>query len=159
LGPKTWARLYDRTLNEREIALLTHLVSAEAGGEPFAGQVAVAAVVLNRLHDPRFPSTVEDVIFQPGAFSPVANGTIWNDSVPTARAAVYAALRGWDPTHGARYFYNPKMATNARIRSRPVLAVIGGHVFAGSPPFSLLFSCRPFIQVPRRERLFQLGVQ
>ncbi|MBE3595692.1 MAG: cell wall hydrolase [Hydrogenibacillus sp.] len=131
VGPKTWSKLYATTLTAREIDLLARLVAAEAGGEPYAGQVAVAAVVLNRLHHPGFPSSVESIIFEPRAFESVENGLIWRLSPPaSAYRAVYAAIRGEDPTHGALFFYNPQKTASSWIRSRTVVAKIGNHFFA-----------------------------
>ncbi|PTQ54323.1 MAG: Spore cortex-lytic enzyme, lytic transglycosylase SleB [Hydrogenibacillus schlegelii] len=131
VGPRTWARLYGVTFTAREIDLMARMVAAEAGGEPFAGQVAVAAVILNRVRHPAFPSTVAGVLFEPRAFESVANGYFFRVT-PTASAyrAVYAALRGDDPTHGALYFYNPAQTTSAWMRSRPVTVRIGTHLFA-----------------------------
>ncbi|NLT58120.1 MAG: spore cortex-lytic enzyme [Clostridiales bacterium] len=109
--------------------LLARTVSAEAKGEPYIGQVAVAAVILNRLDHPSFPNTLSGVVYQPGAFEPVQNGTINQPATASAIRATQEALAGNDPTHGAIYFYNPDTATSKWIRSRPVVAVIGDHLF------------------------------
>jgi len=112
-----------------DINLLARLVSAEAKGEPYRGQIAVAAVVLNRVKSPQFPNTIPDVIYQPGAFSPVANGEIWKEPVSSAYNAVYEALAGTDPSYGALFFFNPAKTTNAYIWSRPQIVKIGNHIF------------------------------
>mgnify|MGYP001244316293 CR=1 FL=1 len=114
----------------RDLELLARLVHAEAEGEPFAGQVGVAAVVLNRVRHSRFPDTIAGVIFQPGAFEPVANGRIWEAPSSTAWQAAKAALDGWDPTGGALYFYNPaKVSGSSWIWQVHVTGRIGRHTF------------------------------
>jgi N-acetylmuramoyl-L-alanine amidase len=113
-----------------DINLLARLVSAEAKGEPYRGQIAVAAVVLNRVKSPLFPNTIPDVIYQPGAFSPVANGEIWKEPVSSAINAVHEALTGTDPSYGALFFFNPAKTSNAYIWSRPQITKIGNHIFA-----------------------------
>jgi len=115
---------------ESELSLLARLVSGEARGEPYIGQVAVAAVVLNRVRSDEFPDTVSGVIFQPGAFDAVWDGQF--DMTPTDSAirAARDAMNGWDPTGGCTYYYNPSTATNAWIWSREVQLTIGQHAFA-----------------------------
>jgi len=116
--------------NESE--LLARIVHAEAKGEPYIGQVAVAAVILNRIDSPDFPNTLAGVIYQPGAFEPVMNGTI-NQDVPkdaSARKAAQEALNGYDPTGGCLYFFNPQTATSKWIWSKPIVKTIGKHTFA-----------------------------
>lgn len=115
---------------ESELSLLARLVSGEARGEPYIGQVAVAAVVLNRVRSDAFPDTISGVIFQPGAFDAVWDGQF--DMTPTASAlrAARDALNGWDPTGGCTYYYNPATATSEWIWSRPVQLTIGQHAFA-----------------------------
>lgn len=115
---------------ESELSLLARLVSGEARGEPYIGQVAVAAVVLNRVRSDDFPDTVSGVIFQPGAFDAVWDGQF--DMTPTDSAvrAARDALNGWDPTGGCTYYYNPATATNEWIWSRQVQLTIGRHAFA-----------------------------
>lgn len=115
---------------ESELSLLARLVSGEARGEPYIGQVAVAAVVLNRVRSDAFPDTVSGVIFQPGAFDAVWDGQF--DMTPTASAlrAARDALNGWDPTGGCTYYYNPSTATSDWIWSRQVQLTIGQHAFA-----------------------------
>lgn len=113
-----------------DINLLARLVSAEAKGEPYRGQVAVAAVVLNRIKSASFPNSIPDVIYEPGAFSPVANGEIWKEPVSSAINATYEALNGTDPAYGALFFFNPAKTTNKYIWSRPQIIQIGKHIFA-----------------------------
>jgi len=112
-----------------DINLLARLVSAEAKGEPYRGQIAVAAVVLNRVKSSSFPNSIPDVIYQPGAFSPVANGEIWKEPVSSAINAVNEALTGTDPAYGAVFFFNPAKTTNKYIWSRPQIIQIGNHIF------------------------------
>ncbi len=118
------------SLSSADADLLARLVRAEAGGEPYSGQVAVAAVVLNRAASSRFPNTVRGVIYQQYQFEPVANGRINVAATETQRRAVRDALSGWDPSGGALYFYNPRGTSNRYLLNRPVTTAIGGHVFA-----------------------------
>lgn len=111
------------------IELLARAVYGEARGEPYAGQVAVAAVILNRVEDSRFPKTISGVVYQSGAFDVVADGQINLTPNSTAYQAARDALNGWDPTYGCLYYYNPKTATNAWIRQLPISVTIGSHVF------------------------------
>ena len=112
-----------------DLALLARLISAEARGEPHAGQVAVGAVVLNRVEHPSFPNTISEVIFQPGAFSCMLDGQ-WDEPVSdSAYQAARDALAGSDPSGGAIYYFNPVTATNAWIWSRPEIITIGRHRF------------------------------
>ena len=115
---------------ESELTLLARLVNGEARGEPYIGQVAVAAVVLNRVKSAAFPNTISGVIFQQGAFDAVWDGQF--DLEPTADAyrAARDALNGWDPTNGCVYYYNPATATNEWIWTREVQLSIGQHDFA-----------------------------
>ena len=116
--------------NESE--LLARIVHAESKGEPYLGQVAVAAVILNRIDSADFPNTLAGVIYQPGAFEPVMNGTI-NQDVPkdaSARKAAREALNGYDPTGGCLYFFNPDTATSKWIWSKQIVKTIGKHHFA-----------------------------
>lgn len=110
--------------------LLSKLVYAEARGESYKGQVAVAAVVLNRVASASFPNTISGVIYQSGAFSCVSNGSINNVPDATAIRAARDALNGWDPTGGCLYYYNPKKTGDKWIRTRTVKTVIGNHRFA-----------------------------
>lgn len=110
--------------------LLSKLVYAEARGESYKGQVAVAAVVLNRVSSASFPNTISGVIYQSGAFSCVSNGSINNTPDANAIRAARDALNGWDPTGGCLYYYNPKATSDQWIRTRTVKTVIGNHYFA-----------------------------
>ena len=115
---------------ERHLDLLARCVYGEARGEPYEGQVAVAAVVLNRVNDSRFPNTIPGVIYQPGAFDAVSDGQINLTPNNTAYNAARDALNGWDPTYGCIYYYNPATATSKWIWSRPIVVKIGRHNFA-----------------------------
>ena len=110
--------------------LLAKLVYAEARGESYKGQVAVAAVVLNRVKSASFPNTISGVIYQSGAFSCVSNGSINKTPDSTAVRAALDALNGWDPTGGCLYYYNPSKTNDTWIRTRTVKTVIGNHQFA-----------------------------
>ncbi|MBC9785560.1 cell wall hydrolase [Heliobacterium chlorum] len=112
--------------------MLARAIHGEARGEPYEGQVAVGAVILNRSKHPSFPNSVNGVIFQPGAFTAVDDGQIWTP-MPEDASAVKAArdaLAGWDPTGGCIYYWNPATATSQWIWSRPVVKTIGKHYFA-----------------------------
>ncbi|MGE5472782.1 MAG: spore cortex-lytic enzyme [Ignavibacteriales bacterium] len=110
--------------------LLAHLVHGEARGEPYSGKVAVAAVVLNRIEDSKFPKTIPGVVYQPGAFTAVSDGQINLDPDSSSYNAARDALNGWDPTSGCIYYFNPNTATSSWIWSRPIVTVIGKHYFA-----------------------------
>lgn len=113
-----------------EMHLLARVVAAEAGAEPYEGQVAVAAVLLNRVKNPSFPNSIPGVIYQPLAFESVLNGHIWRVSdLSTAERAASAALNGWDPTYGSVYFWNPSKPVNPWIWTRKIIKSIGQHVF------------------------------
>lgn len=109
--------------------LLARIISAEARGEPYVGQVAVGAVILNRVEHPSFPNTIAGVIYQPGAFSCLTDGQFNAAVASSAYRAAQDAINGWDPTNGSIYYYNPKTAKSSWIRKRPVLLTIGNHVF------------------------------
>jgi N-acetylmuramoyl-L-alanine amidase len=112
-----------------DVNLLAHAVNAEARGEPYLGQIAVGAVIINRISDPAFPKTIADIIYQPGAFSSVSDGQInLSPSASSIRAAQEAAS-GVDPSKGALFFFNPAKTTNKYIWSRPQLIKIGNHIF------------------------------
>ena len=110
--------------------LLARIISAEARGEEYLGQVAVGAVVLNRIEHPSFPDTLPGVIYQNGAFSCLYDGQFYEPIADSAYSAARDALNGVDPSGGAMYDYNPVTATNKWIRSRKIIATIGKHVFA-----------------------------
>lgn len=112
-----------------DIKLMANAVYGESRGEPYIGQVAVAAVILNRLTSSSFPNSVSGIIYQPGAFTAVADGQINLTPNENAKKAVLDAINGWDPTTGCIYYYNPKTATNKWIRKRPKILTIGEHIF------------------------------
>ena len=112
-----------------DISLLARVISAESRGEPYNGQVAVGAVILNRVAHPSFPNTLSGVIYQPGAFSCLTDGGINAAVADSAYRAAKDAVNGFDPSGGAIYYYNPAKATSKWIFSRPVLVVIGKHRF------------------------------
>ncbi|HOJ79212.1 MAG TPA: LysM peptidoglycan-binding domain-containing protein [Bacillota bacterium] len=120
-------------VNESELELLARLVTAEAKGEPLEGQVAVAATVLNRVLDARYPNSVYDVIYHVYKgryqFSPISDGRINEPATQSAYEAVQLALSGWDPSNGARGFFNPDKSLDAWVRAQTVTATIGNHVF------------------------------
>ncbi len=114
-----------------DVQLLARAVNGEARGEVYEGQVAVAAVILNRVKHPSFPNTISGVIYQPGAFTAVSDGQI-NEPIAensTVYKACQDAMNGWDPTYGAIYYFNPETATNKWIWSRPLIIQIGKHRF------------------------------
>lgn len=115
--------------NSSNLNLLARLVYGEARGEPYTGQVAVAAVVLNRVKSSSFPNTVSGVIYQAGAFSVVNDGQINLTPNQTAYNAARDALNGWDPSYGSIYYFNPNTATSSWIWSRPHVITIGNHRF------------------------------
>lgn len=120
----------EMAITEEEYVLLARAVYCEARGEPFHGQIAIAAVILNRVEHDNFPDTINDVIFQPSAFSAVQDGQFWLTPDNSAYEAVEKALAGNDPSGGAIFYYNPVTASNQWIRSRQVITAIGKHVFA-----------------------------
>ena len=115
--------------NSSNVNLLARVVYGEARGEPYTGQVAVAAVVLNRVKSSKFPNTIAGVVYQSGAFDAVADGQINMTPDTTAKKAAQDALNGWDPSYGAIYYFNPSTATNKWIWSRPMTVTIGKHRF------------------------------
>ncbi|MTH52198.1 spore cortex-lytic enzyme [Bacillus mangrovi] len=115
--------------SQNDIKLMSNAVYGEARGEPYIGQVAVAAVILNRVESPTFPDTASGVIFEPGAFTAVADGQIWLEPNDQARKAVLDAINGWDPSENAQYYFNPDTATSGWIWGRPQIKKIGKHIF------------------------------
>lgn len=113
-----------------DVQLLARLIYAEARGESYTGQVAVGAVVLNRVKSSSFPNTISAVIYQPYAFTCVNDGQINLTPNNTALNAAKDAMNGWDPSYGCLYYYNPKVATSSWIFTRPTVVTIGRHVFA-----------------------------
>lgn len=134
-GPQTLAAMgiasksSSPSSTQSNLNLLARLISAEARGEPYTGQVAVGAVVLNRIEHPSFPDTIAGVIYQKDAFTCIADGQFNEPVAESAYRAARDALNGWDPSGGAIYYYNPKTATNQWIRKRKVVTTIGTHVF------------------------------
>lgn len=116
--------------SESDVQLLAKIISAESRGEPYQGQVAVGAVIMNRISHPSFPNTLSGVIYQEGAFSCLYDGGINAAVADSAYQAAREAINGSDPTGGAIYYYNPAKTTNKWIWSRQVVAVIGAHNFA-----------------------------
>ena len=114
---------------DASVSLLARVISAEARGEPYVGQVAVGAVILNRVEHPSFPSTIAGVVYQPGAFTCMVDGQIDQPVAESAVRAAQEALNGSDPSDGAIYYFNPGTATSAWIWSRPLIKVIGKHRF------------------------------
>ncbi|WP_228275592.1 spore cortex-lytic enzyme [Gracilibacillus oryzae] len=115
--------------SQNDINLMANAVYGESRGEPYEGQVAVAAVILNRVESPTFPNTVSGVIFEPRAFTAVSDGQIWLTPNDTAKRAVLDAINGWDPTGEASYYFNPDTATSGWIWTRPQIKQIGKHIF------------------------------
>ena len=133
-GPKTLAALGISVSDTQQstsgdVELLARLISAEARGEPYTGQVAVGAVVLNRVESPAFPNSMSGVIYQTGAFTCLQDGQFWGSVTDSAYKAARDALNGWDPSGGAIYYFNPNTATSAWIWSRPLITIIGKHRF------------------------------
>ena len=112
-----------------DVYLLAQCIYSESRGEPYKGQVAVGAVVLNRVKNSSFPNSISGVVYQRGAFSAVDDGQINLTPDGTAIKAAKDAMNGWDPTGGCLFYYNPQKTTNAWIRSRPIVVRIGDHVF------------------------------
>lgn len=114
-----------------DVQLLARAINGEARGEPYEGQVAIGAVILNRVKDSRFPNTIAGVIYQSGAFTAVSDGQINQamEDEATVMKAARDAMNGWDPTGGAVYYFNPATATNKWIWSRPLIKTIGKHRF------------------------------
>lgn len=132
VGKKTLTALGlsgSESYSSSDYELLARIISAEARGESYLGQVAVGAVVLNRVEHPSFPDTVSGVVYQNGAFSCIDDGQFYEKVADSAYAAARDALNGLDPSGGAIYYYNPSIATNKWIFSRPVITTIGQHVF------------------------------
>ena len=120
-----------KTSNTSDIQLMARAINGEARGEPYEGQVAVGAVILNRVKDARFPNSISGVIYQSGAFTAVSDGQI-NAAISegsTVYKAAQDAMIGWDPTGGCVYYFNPATATNKWIWSRPMTVTIGKHRF------------------------------
>ena len=117
------------TNNSSNVNLLARAIYGEARGEPYTGQVAVGAVIMNRVRSSKFPNTIAGVIYQSGAFDAVSDGQINLTPDATAKKAAQDAINGWDPSYGAIYYFNPNTATNDWIWSRPMTVTIGKHRF------------------------------
>ena len=117
------------TNNSSNVNLLARAIYGEARGEPYTGQVAVGAVIMNRVKSSKFPNTIAGVIYQSGAFDAVSDGQISLNPDSTSKKAAQDALNGWDPSYGAIYYFNPSTATNKWIWSRPMTVTIGKHRF------------------------------
>ncbi len=132
-GPETLSSLgiavKEADSSGNNLYLLARLISAEARGEPYVGQVAVGAVVLNRVNHPSFPNSISGVIYQPGAFSCLDDGQFNEPVAESAYRAAQEALNGYDPSYGAIYYFNPATATSRWIWSRPLIVTIGSHRF------------------------------
>ena len=137
-GPKTLAAMGitssgsnsgSSSTNSSDINLLSHLIYGESRGEPYTGQVAVGAVILNRVKSSSFPNTIAGVIYQKGAFDAVSDGQINLNPDSASKKAAQDAMNGWDPPYGAIYYFNPSTATNKWIWSRPMTVTIGKHRF------------------------------
>ncbi|MBR9647805.1 spore cortex-lytic enzyme [Clostridium tyrobutyricum] len=115
--------------NSQDELLLARIINGETRGEPYEGQVAVGSVILNRTRDPRFPSSIAGVVYQPGAFTAIVDGQIHANLEQNSINAARDALNGWDPSGGAVYYFNPATATSNWIWSRPLIKVIGKHRF------------------------------
>ena len=136
-GPQTLAALGinsgsssgSKSSNNSDLNLLSHLVYGEARGEPYTGMVAVAATVMNRVSDSRFPNSIAGVIYQSGAYTCVSDGQINLQYDNSSKKAAQDAINGWDPTYGCIYYFNPNTATSSWIWSRPQVLTIGKHIF------------------------------
>lgn len=129
-GEKTWAALKKNSLNREELDILAKVIYSEARGEPYVGQVAVGAVVMNRIQSGQFGDNIKDVVFQEDAFTAISDGQYWLTPDSTAYMAAEDAVRGWDPTYDSLYYFNPKTATSKWIWTRPQTVQIGNHIFA-----------------------------
>ncbi|MFK2824232.1 spore cortex-lytic enzyme [Bacillus sp. B190/17] len=128
-GSKPTATSVPPGFSQNDIQLMANAVHGEARGEPYEGQVAVASVILNRVQSQSFPNSVSGVIFEPRAFTAVADGQIWLTPNETSKKAVIDAINGWDPTGNALYYFNPDTATSPWIWTRPQIKKIGKHIF------------------------------
>lgn len=129
VGNATWKALKKYSLDRSEMDILARVIYSEARGEPYKGKVAVGAVVVNRIQSGKFPNTIRGVVFQPGAFTAVDDGQFWLTPDSSAYQAAYDAVRGWDPSYGSLYYFNPATATSKWIWSRPQTVKIGNHIF------------------------------
>ncbi len=126
-GSKTLSAM--KIMSMSDVELLAAVINGEARGESYEGQVAVGAVVMNRVKHPSFPDTLREVVYEKGAFTAVTDGQINKKITETSKKAAYAALKGTDPTEGAVFYYNPETATCKWIKTRKIIKRIGNHVF------------------------------
>ncbi|MCL2036678.1 MAG: spore cortex-lytic enzyme [Oscillospiraceae bacterium] len=117
------------TASQAEVNLLARMISAEGRGEPYEGQVAIGAVIMNRINHPSFPDSLSGVLYQDGAFTALVDGQFNEPIAESAYSAARDAINGWDPSGGAIYYHNPKKHNNAFMNARPVITVIGDHLF------------------------------
>ena len=129
MGITTSSSSNSSTNNSSNVNLLARAIYGEARGEPYTGQVAVGAVIMNRVRSSKFPNTIAGVIYHSGAFDAVSDGQINLQPDATAKKAAQDALNGWDPSYGAIYYFNPSTATNKWIWTRPMTVTIGKHRF------------------------------
>lgn len=130
VGPATWRQLRKYTLSKPEMEIMAKIIYSEARGESYKGQVAVGAVVMNRIQSDEFPNTIQGVVFQKNAFTAVMDGQYGMEPNRTAYMAALDAVRGWDPTGNSHYYFNPKTATSKWIWTRTPTLQIGRHTFA-----------------------------
>ncbi|MEW9671376.1 spore cortex-lytic enzyme [Ammoniphilus sp. 3BR4] len=128
-GQQTWKVLKRVSVNKKEFEVLAKIINGEARGESYTGQVAVGAVVMNRVMSSQFPNNVIGVVFEPRAFTAIDDGQYWLTPNSSAYRAAIDAVRGWDPTGGALFYFNPETATSRWIWSRPQIVRIGKHIF------------------------------
>lgn len=128
-GGQTWSMLRKHSLNLNEMDIMARVIFSEARGESYTGQVAVGAVVMNRIQSGEFPDNIHDVVFQAGAFTSVDDGQYWLTPDRSAYLAALDAVRGWDPSNGSLFYFNPLTATSKWIWSRPQNITIGNHIF------------------------------
>jgi N-acetylmuramoyl-L-alanine amidase len=130
VGPETWSALKKHTLSKGEMDIMAKTIYSEARGESYKGQVAVGAVVMNRIQSNQFPDTIRGVVFESGAFTAVDDGQYWLTPDSSAYRAAQDAVRGWDPSYNSLYYFNPDTATSSWIWTRPQTVQIGNHIFA-----------------------------
>lgn len=128
-GPRTWRKLKKVTVSRSELVLMARVIYGEARGENFKGQVAVGAVIMNRLQSPLFPKTVKEIIMEPNAFSAVHDGQYLLKPDYIAFQAAKAAVKGMDPTGNALFYYNPQVSTSSWFKTRTATKKIGNHLF------------------------------
>lgn len=129
LGLGTGTSSNNTAYSNSDVELLAKVISAEARGESYEGQVAVGAVILNRVEHPSFPDSISGVVYQNGAFSCINDSNWYAEVADSAKRAAIDALNGWDPSGGAIYYFNPSKTNDAFMHSRPVVRVIGDHYF------------------------------